>query len=342
MVKNFVTSARVAVVAAVATLSAGLLVPTAAATPVPGVPAGPPPAVAANAVGAAAASPLQQLQRTLDNLGIPVEAAGLNLPSNFSPWATEPKQIVAFGDSYTANAGKAGPRGLEPGQSLIVTNCATDNENWPKIVGRESGKTVGDWSCNGTGGAPIVQMLAYLEAAIMYGDIGPGTEEVVLMYGGLDVTQWADAALGAVNIPVPPVSAYRLLVNHVKNRVNQVAPGARVTFTSYQAFAEPASEGNGENVCFVNLPNNTILRLPTPGSDFIQESFRNNLRDAALAAGANFIDVYEQSKSHSTCAPEGERWVAGVQDPKMGPMVNHPTVQGQYGMAKIIKEDLGI
>ncbi|WP_448851578.1 GDSL-type esterase/lipase family protein [Corynebacterium sp. 335C] len=339
MKKSFGTAVRAAAVAGVAALGAGVLVPMATADPAP-APA-PAPAVAPAATPHDPAA-IGQLQQNLDAQGVAVQAPMLNLPEGFGQGVSTPKQIVAFGDSFTANAGKSGPRGLEPGQTPLVANCATDMENWPKIVGRDSGKSVGDWSCNGMGGAPIVQMLGYLEAAIMYGDLGPGTEEVVLMYGGMDTVQWVDMASQFANIPVPDESVYRQLIRHVKNRVNEVAPGARVTFTSYQAYAEPSSEGNGENLCLVNMPNNGIVRIPTPGSDKVQEAFRDNLRNAAHAAGANFIDVYEPTKSHSSCAPEDQRWVAGFMDPKMGPMTNHPTIQGQYGLAGIIKGGLGI
>lgn len=337
MKKSLGTALRATAAAGVVALGAGVLVPMATADPAAPAPA----AALAPAPATIDPAALAQLQDRINAQGYDVQAPMLNLPAGFGQGVSTPKDLVAFGDSFTANAGKGGPRGLEPGQTPLVANCATDMENWPKIVGRETNRSVGDWSCNGTGGAPIVQLVGYLEAAIMYGDIGPGTKDVVLMYGGMDTVQWVDMAGQFANVPVPDESVYRQLVQHVKRRINEVAPDARVTFTSYQAYAEPSSEGNGENLCLVNLPGNNVVRIPTPGSDRVQEAFRDNLRNAAHSAGAHFIDVYEPTRSHSTCASEDERWVAGFMDPKMGPMTNHPTIQGQYGMAGIIKAGLG-
>ena len=157
--KKFSTAFKTAAVAAVAALGLGLGAGTAVAQPaLPEIPAIP---------------------------GVP----------NLNPaQSTGAKQVVTFGDSFTANAGKSGPRGLEAGQSPVVANCATDMENWPKIAAEQAGKSLGDWSCNGMGGAPVVQLVGYVEAAIMHGDIAPGTQDVVFMYGGMDALQWVDVA----------------------------------------------------------------------------------------------------------------------------------------------------
>lgn len=240
------------------------------------------------------------------------------------------KQIVAFGDSFTANAGKGGPRGLQASPYPWTVNCATDMENWPKLVGERTGKTVGDWSCNGTGGMPVVQLMAYVESAILHGDIAPGTEKVVLMYGGMDALQWVDTA-GTLTATLndESMTVFRQLVAWVRDRVGQVAPGAEVVLASYPEFA------SGDELCLVNLPGQTFP-IPAPGGKAVQEALRDNIRNAAHATGVDFIDVYQESLGHGTCAPDAERWTAGVFDPQIGPMPNHPTVQGEYGIAGII------
>ena len=48
-----------------------------------------------------------------------------------------------------------------------MANCATDMENWPKLAAHKAGKSIGDWSCNGMGGAPVVQLVGYVEAELM-------------------------------------------------------------------------------------------------------------------------------------------------------------------------------
>lgn len=301
MKKSFSSKVRSAAIAAVTVLGLGL------------------------GAGAAAAQPAV--------LAIPSDIPAFEVPGigtvNTAP-GTGPKQVVTFGDSFTANAGKSGPRGLEGGQTPIVANCATDMENWPKIAAEKAGKSLGDWSCNGMGGAPVVQLVGYVEAAIMHGDIAPGTQDVVFMYGGMDALQWVDVAgemqvVGGLN-----PSAYQQELQHVANRIREVAPGAQIHLASYPEYA------TNDQLCLVNLPGQTIP-IPAPGGTQIQEAFRDTIRNAAGAIGANFIDVYQATIGHGTCNPDdNQRFVAGFMDPAMGPMTNHPTIKGQYAMADII------
>lgn len=244
------------------------------------------------------------------------------------------KQIVAFGDSFTANAGKGGPRGLEPGQTPLVSNCATDMENWPKIAAGELNKSLGDWSCNGLGGIPG-QLMAYLEMAIQYGDIGQGTEKVVLMYGGMNHVQWVDVAGELVAKPEPNLpSIFKQEMKLFSDRVHQAAPNAKIVLASYPEFA------TDDQLCLFNLPGQTIP-VPVPGATKIQEALRDSLKHASEFIGADFIDVYQATIGHGTCNPnDDERYVAGFMDPAMGPMPDHPTVKGEHAMGKIIADAL--
>lgn len=256
----------------------------------------------------------------------------LPIPRIFSAPTQGAKQLVAFGDSFTANAGKSGPRGLEPGQTPFVANCATDMENWPKIAGVQLGKSVGDWSCNGTGGLPVVQLLAYLEAAIQYGDIAPGTEDVVVMYGGMDALQWVDVAgelIPAGEDQINP-TVFRDTMKRFADRVHAVAPDARVTLASYPEYA------TDDKMCLFNTVGQ-VNPIPAPKATRIQEALRDSIKDAADFSGASFIDVYEATKGHGTCNPDdSQRYVAGFVDPAIGPMTNHPTVAGEHAMGGII------
>ena len=301
MKKSFSTKVRSAAIAAVTVLGLGL------------------------GAGAAAAQPAP--------LAIPSDIPAFEVPGigtvNTAP-GTGAKQVVTFGDSFTANAGKSGPRGLEEGQTPIVANCATDMENWPKIAAHQAGKSLGDWSCNGMGGAPVVQLVGYVEAAIMHGDIAPGTQDVVFMYGGMDALQWVDVAGKMQNMGHLNDTLYQQELRHAANRIREVAPGVQIHLASYPEYA------TNDQLCLVNLPGQTIP-IPAPGGTQIQEAFRDTIRNAAGAIGANFIDVYQATIGHGTCNPDdNQRFVAGFMDPAMGPMTNHPTIKGQYAMADII------
>ncbi|MBC2681070.1 GDSL-type esterase/lipase family protein [Corynebacterium anserum] len=245
------------------------------------------------------------------------------------------KELVTFGDSFTANAGKGGPRGLQPGHNALTANCATDMENWPKTAAKDLNVSLGDWSCNGTGGLPALQLMAYVEAAIAQGDLGPGTKDVVMMYGGMDAIQWVQT--GQTMAPELKVDfhAFNDTMRVVGDRIREVAPNARIFMTSYSEYA------TNDQLCLVNLPGNVTNPIPAPGATRIQEAFRDNLRNTAAANNFQFIDVYQQSIGHGTCAPEGpDRWVAGFVDPNMGPMTNHPTVAGAKATGHIIARGL--
>ncbi|AZA09888.1 GDSL-type esterase/lipase family protein [Corynebacterium pseudopelargi] len=263
------------------------------------------------------------------------EIPNLPIPSPV-PHGDGPKQMVVFGDSFTANAGKSGPRGLAPAVAPWLPNCATDMENWPKIAAADLNKTLGDWSCNGTGGMPVAQLVAYVESAIAYGDIGPGTEKVVLMYGGMDAFQWVDVAGEMKILPGDATNPtiYRDTIRHVADRVRAVAPGAEIVLASYPEFA------TDDQLCLVNFADR-VNPIPTPGATDIQRAFRDSIKHAAEYNNAKFVDVYEATIGHGTCAPRNEdRWVTGAIDPVSGPMPNHPTVHGEYAMARIIADAL--
>lgn len=272
-------------------------------------------------MGAGAATAQPQLPN------IPIPGIGTNPAKGV-------KQLVTFGDSFTANAGKGGPRGLEPGQTPLVANCATDMENWPKVAAKKLNKSLGDWSCNGLGGAPG-QLLAYLEMAIQYGDIGEGTENVVLMYGGMDFIQWVDVAGELVAKPAPNApTIFKQQIKLFSDRVHQVAPKAKIVLASYPEYA------TDDKLCLVNTPGR-VNPIPAPGATQVQAGLRDSLKHAAEFVGAGFIDVYQETIGHGTCQPnEDERYVAGFMDPVMGPMTNHPTIAGEKAMGNIIADQL--
>lgn len=241
------------------------------------------------------------------------------------------KQIVTFGDSFTAHAGKNGPRALEPGQMSLVSNCATDQENWPKLTAAQLGKTVGDWSCNGTG----IQLAAYLEAAIQYGDLGPDTEEVVLMYGGLDWFYQFDAGVALVNpAAVTDASIFRQELRIITDRIREVAPKARISMSSYVDYI------SGDMFCPVNY-GPVVTPISVPGATHVQNTLRDLLRDTANFVGANFIDVYQQTQGHGTCHPDpAQRYAVGFIDSTEHTMPVHPSNAGHRAVANVVAGEL--
>lgn len=244
------------------------------------------------------------------------------------------QELVVFGDSFAAHAGKNGERWLEPARAPHIPSCATDKENWPKLIGQQTGKSVADWSCNGTGRVPVVDLVNYVESAIQRGDLGPGTQDVAIMYGGMSVLQWADLPVEAATPHGLDFTPFRAELRAIKERIHAVAPQARVTLLSYPELL------SGDFFCPANM-GSAQAPILIPGGKFLQDTMRDNLRDAAGAIGANFIDVYQASLGHGMCNPDpAQRWTVGFVDDSTHTMPMHPSNEGQRAMANIISAGL--
>ncbi|WP_160318507.1 GDSL-type esterase/lipase family protein [Corynebacterium oculi] len=256
-------------------------------------------------------------------------------------WGTPPEgaqQIVTFGDSFTAIGPIAPGNGehTENGYQLKPT-CKKDTRNWPHSAAQATNKSLADWSCNGTGGMmPLVELPAVVEEAILAGNIGPGTERVVIMYGGLDTFQWVDVAASIANAQNLAPSMMQGVYATIKNRVAQAAPDAEVVIAGYPEMAAD------DRLCLINPVPDQPAALPAPGADLIQDHLRNAARHAAEANGLRFIDTLELTRRHGTCAPKPEdRWVVGMYDPAVPTnLTNHPSINGSMEIGKIIGQEL--
>lgn len=242
------------------------------------------------------------------------------------------KQLVTFGDSFTANPNLVGLRPTVP--SGFPIHCRQDLQNWPRTAAAKMGKSLGDYSCNGTGGTPYLMLKTFLETSIAKGELGPGTEKVVMMYGGLDPFGWADAAgeLGRLN---PQFTLYKAEIQDFTRRIHEVAPGAEIVLAGYPTL------GDGDNLCLVNVVPNATFPLTIPGGTAVEDSLRNAQRAAADAAGIRFLDVRGPSTGHGTCALEHDRWVSGYVDTTAPTnMAMHPTIVGEQAVGNIIADQL--
>lgn len=229
--------------------------------------------------------------------------------------------VVAFGDSFTANGGMDVARSVPP--KSWNPQCRTDKANWPKLAGKVAHKSVADYSCNGTMGFTLA---TYLENAIVKGDLGRNTSDVVLMFGGLSPLFYVDSAGHIVNNPQASPKPYRDALNLLKQRVHQVAPKAKVTLVSYPRLVED------DKVC-------PALSVPVnlPGATHVERSVNQTVKATAEDLGFGFVDVYGESKGHSPCAPGHERWVNIIPEPLVpSVMPSHPTDKGHVEMGKLV------
>lgn len=243
-------------------------------------------------------------------------------------------QMVVFGDSFTANGGAGGDRRVGSEISW-QQNCVSDNENWAHVAARTAGLKLADYSCNGTG---MIRFPTYVETAISQGDVGPATEQVVIMYGVLDLRTSGDTIYrSATNGTSPYFSGYYGAVQQAVSRIRSTAPNATITLANYPRITE------GDMACFGDFaglvpgssvpPGNVVI----PGSGRLVGQFNGVIADTAHRVGANFVDVYSASAGHSPCADPSQRWTNLFQDhDPASVMMGHPTDQGHQAIGQLI------
>ena len=263
-------------------------------------------------------------------------ALGAALTMAQSANAAEPhgKEMVTFGDSFSANGGAPGDRAAVspfsiPG--LPVHTCGNDNHNWPHQTARNLGHSLADYTCNGTS----YWVAAHVEHAIRSGNIGPDTKEVAFMYGGLQPGTYIDALANAAAPNIPKGSTYRGLLTAQFDKIRSVAPNARITMVNYIPMTV------NDTLCVVN-DGRMQLPLSIPGATGAEEEFNREIGRAADSLGVNFIDLHNQAKTHDPCQPDtNHRWSVIAKTPTApSVMPMHPTDVGHTGMAGIITNGL--
>lgn len=242
--------------------------------------------------------------------------------------------MVTFGDSFTANGGAPGNRSV-PSPIDWQSNCVTDNQNWASVAANTAGLELADYSCNGTS----VQQPLYVESAIANGALGPDTQQVVFMYGGLDPRVIGDTIYRtASNGGAPVVSGYVGALENTAERIRSVAPDARITLTNYPRMTENDHFCIGEVGGYVQgssaVPGPNLF---VPGASGIEANFNGVIADTANRIGANVVDVYSASAGHSPCAEPDQRWtnLFQLENPN-SVMENHPTDFGHQEIGRLV------
>ena len=247
--------------------------------------------------------------------------------------ADQGKEMVTFGDSFTANGGAPGNRGAKSPYNpyINIHPCFNDKRNWAHQTANNLHHSIADYSCNGTS----YWVDAYVNDAVRSGNIGRNTKEVVFMYGGLQPDTYVDALANATLPNIPKGSNYRRLLGSQFNKIRQVAPNARITMVNYTPMTV------NDTLCAIN-DGNKVTPISFPGATLAEDEFNREIGRAAHDLGANFINLHDQAKTHDPCQPDtSQRWAVAVQTPTApSVMPMHPTDVGHDGMARIITREL--
>lgn len=254
------------------------------------------------------------------------------------------KDLVVFGDSFAANPTLPAGHyiaGTAPNSGSRVPvhgsgGCPQDRENWPRVAAGILNVSLADYSCNGTGRIPYVDLTNSVSAAVANGDLGPGTRKVAVMYGGLDVLQWVDTGTHVAGIAGSLPSGYHATIAEMKRRVQEAAPNAEIVMAGYPEL------GAGDNVCLINVTPNQPAPIMVPGIAAVETGLQSSVRSAAAANGIRFVDMKAATAGHGTCAaPDSQRYVSGIYDLTSDHnMKLHPTLEGSRAMGRIMADNL--
>lgn len=254
-------------------------------------------------------------------------AASVTIPATAQADGPHGKDIVTFGDSFTANGGAPGGRGRTSPYPRPIHPCYNDNDNWAHQTARNLHMSIADYSCNGTS----VWVNNYVDHALATGNIGPDTKEVAFMYGGLQPDTYIDAAMPNI----PKASNYRALMGNQIKKIRARAPHARITMINYIPMTV------NDTLCAVN-DGHKVIPVGFPGVTGFEDRFNAEIGYAAHSLGVNFIDLHTQAKGHDPCQPNpAQRWAVATKTPTApSVMPMHPTDVGHKGIADIISNEL--
>lgn len=251
--------------------------------------------------------------------------------------------ILALGDSFTANPDQW--RNRFRGTGLAKTpwirdypkagGCLQAPDNWPRLLQRSGAGPVSDWSCTAQTSRT---MMHRINSAIKTGDLHPGTKSVVMAIGMNNYGPFG--AKDGVNI-FDPKDVSRHYIADMKAaaaRIRSVAPKAKLIIVGTIAV----SDARG-NYCAINVVPNAPMPIPL---NVLRNAENLNVgmqRQAAREIGAQFIEMRSKTVArHSSCAPDAQRYVAGVIDtttPRYN-MMFHPSYNGSKFIADNVKAAL--
>jgi lysophospholipase L1-like esterase len=276
---------------------------------------------------------------------------------------------VAMGDSYAAGEGI----GTTTGQP--VPGCQQSAQDYPHLVAAVLGLQLNDVSCSGAVTANIdttPQQTGSGTAALQDSALTTSTDLVTITIGGNDLGFVSIAEYCAATSPTGPLALHpqnncmqvydpngqdslqRKLETTVTPAIEQVladikhkAPRAKILVLDYPAISTDKADAPAPATYPASCFSSPLLKnsfpftaTDTPYLEQMQQHLGDAVRAAAVAAGAEFVDVLQQSLTHSACAGTKVPWMNGITvDPAQLSVVTgslHPNLAGATAMAESV------
>lgn len=247
-------------------------------------------------------------------------------------------KVVTYGDSYTANpsqlVGMANQyEELKPfltdyprtGQLESGKECLQAPDNWPRLL-QDEGMDVRDWSCTAQTSRT---MLDRIDASIAAGDLTADTDSVVFPVGLNNFGPWGQKDGVDVTDFDAVQDAYAADMREAARRVRAVAPDAALVVSGMPQI------GHGDRYCIVNVVPDHPAGLSVPYLARAEDAVQTMQRQSAEEIGATFVDLKAASQGHDSCAPDADRYIAGLIDTTTPDykMIIHPSQAGQRFIA---------
>lgn len=243
--------------------------------------------------------------------------------------------LVTLGDSYSANPDQVRNtfRGV-PGATDNYPQregCLQAPNNWPRKLAAKTNRPLADWSCTAQTSNTMNQRL---DRAIANGDIRNDSTVVIAVgmndYGPFNF----DVLKSSPDVPKNVHDNYVNRLREAGDKIHRAAPGAKIVVSG----ALPTVDREHATLCAVNVIPNRPGGIYVPILRDVENWNRDNQIEAANSIGATYVDMIDGARGHDTCAPDAERWVAGLIDTTT-PNYNmsiHPSDAGSEYMANTL------
>lgn len=258
-----------------------------------------------------------------------------------------PLKYVAMGDSYSAASG------VLPLDPKITPLCMRSTSNYPNVIAQATGAQLTDVTC---GGAKTKDYYSAQYPGLtrpQLDALGPETQLVTMTIGGNDADTFVGAILAcgsagsaSLSYGSPCKDLYKdTFTKKVDNEVGpnvmkavadvrRKAPNARVAILSYPMILPETFDPS----CYAKMP---IARGDVAYMNDLQKRLNGKIKEAAVANGAEFVDVASASVGHDACKPAGTRWVEPVLwGTNVVPV--HPNALGESQMGVLTMRQLGL
>lgn len=243
--------------------------------------------------------------------------------------------VVVFGDSYVASPDqflnfakdREGSTQLVPADyPRGGTGCLQSPDNWPRRLAANTGREVTDLSCNGETSRSVLERI---DAAVNDRHLHPGVSAVLLAVGGNDYSNYGYREGARSSDRDAMQDRFSDHLGQAVDAIRSAAPDARVIVTGLPQITD------GRTLCLLHTIPGTPLGVPFPGQQ-LETAIRDMQRAGAQRHGLDFVDNYALTAGHHTCAPDHERYVAGLVDFTSPPfeMALHPTDLGAEALAR--------